>query len=85
MKQFAKALQHEKSCFQYLKSKFPKISNAKIKEGKIGPQIHQLMAGKDFEMTLDENEQATWHAFKGICCGVLGKHPEGQHKHLGIT
>ena len=33
MKRFTKVLQENKSCFQYIKVIFPKIKDAKIKEG----------------------------------------------------
>lgn len=44
MKQFVKVLKHGKSAFLYLKEKFPKISNADIKEDiSDGTQIRQLI------------------------------------------
>ena len=83
MEQFAKALQHHKPCFRYLKAKYPKISDAKIKEGIfIGPQIRQLMTDKDFQLTMDETELATRHACRDVCNGVLGKHQVGQRKRI---
>ena len=43
MKQFTNALQQNMQCFQYLKVIFPKISDAKIKEGIfVGFQIRDL-------------------------------------------
>lgn len=73
MKQFVKALQHQKLAFQYLKNKFPKISDAKIKEGLfVGPQIRELMQDPDFDATMDDHEIAAWNAFKGVCRGLLG-------------
>ncbi|XP_076037944.1 uncharacterized protein LOC143030832 [Oratosquilla oratoria] len=81
MKQFTKALQHNKPCFQYLKGIFPKISDAKIKEGIfVGPQIRKLINDEDFEATMDEPELAAWHAIKGVCKGLLGKHQESQRE-----
>lgn len=83
MKQFVKALQHEKPAFQYLKKKFPKISDAKIKEGIfVGPQIRQLMLDLDFDATMDDLEIAAWNAFKGVCHGLLGKHKEDNYAAL---
>ena len=41
---------------------------------------HQLMADKYFETPMDRNGLAAWHAFRGVCSGVLGKHPECQCK-----
>lgn len=73
MKQFAKALKNDKPAFLYLKKKFPKISDAKIKEGIfIGPQIRQLILDNNFEAKMDETELSAWSAFKGVCSGLLG-------------
>lgn len=75
MKQFVKALQKDKPAFQYLKTKFPKISDAKIKEGIfVGPQIRELIFDANFDATMDDRELAAWNAFKKICSGLLGKH-----------
>ena len=53
-----------KPAFQYLKTKFPKISDSKIKEGIfVGPQINILMLDEHFKSIMDEDELATWHAF----------------------
>ncbi|GBP17968.1 hypothetical protein EVAR_16910_1 [Eumeta japonica] len=50
--------------FQYLKTKFPRISDAKMKEGIfVGPQIRELMKDSNFESTLNEAEQRAWTAF----------------------
>lgn len=43
MKQFVKALDKSSPCFQYIASKFPHLSDAKVKEGTFdGPQIRKL-------------------------------------------
>jgi len=43
------------SGFQYVKSKFPNVSDAKIKEGMfIGPQIRELMQDKEVDEDLNE-------------------------------
>ena len=75
IKQFVKALDHDKPAFQYLQTKFPKISDAKIKEGiLVGPQIRELMLDETFSGTMDQYELAAWDAFKRVCQGFLGKH-----------
>ena len=44
--------------FKYLKSKFPRLSDAKIKEGVfVGPQIRDLLKDENFERTLKKNEK----------------------------
>jgi hypothetical protein len=50
MKNFVKVMDHDCQGFLYLQRKFPRISNAKIKEGIfVGPQIRELMKDQDFE------------------------------------
>jgi hypothetical protein len=47
MKNFVKAIDHNGQGFLYLQRKFPRNSDAKIKEGIfIGPQIRELMKDK---------------------------------------
>ncbi|GBL72804.1 hypothetical protein AVEN_128013-1 [Araneus ventricosus] len=59
MKSFVKAMDCGGSGFQYLRLKFPKVSEAKIKEGIIvGPQIRQLMTNPVFESKLTKKEVA---------------------------
>lgn len=49
MKQLVKALPQDSEAFQYLKSFFPKLSEAKIKAGIfVGPQIKKIMASEKF-------------------------------------
>jgi hypothetical protein len=50
IKNFVKVMDHDGQGFLYLQRKFPRISDAKIKEGIfIGPQIRELMKDQDFE------------------------------------
>jgi len=43
MKNFVKAMNQEEAAFTYLQEKFPRLSEAKVKEGIcIGPQIENL-------------------------------------------
>lgn len=59
--------------FLYLKSKFPRISEAKIKEGIfVGPQIRELMKDHDFEESLNGVEEAAWKSFKKVATEFLG-------------
>ena len=83
MKQFVKALSHDRPSFQYLKTKFPKLSEAKIKEGIfVGPQIRQLLLDRTFEDTLNQKEKNAWNSFKPVCNGLLGKHKSDNFKEL---
>ena len=73
MKNFVKALDRDGPGFQYLKSKFPRISEAKIKEGIfVGPQIHELMTDAQFDAVLTGVEKEAWDAFKDVVRNFLG-------------
>jgi hypothetical protein len=55
IKHFVKAMDKNGSGFLYLKEKFPKIRDAKIKEGIfVGPQIRQKMKDNSFEQKLND-------------------------------
>ena len=65
MKQFVKALNVNNPSFLYLKSKFTKLSDAKIKEGIfVGPQIRQLLTDEKFAGTLNPLELRAWKLSK---------------------
>ena len=81
MKNFVKAMDKEGEGFAYLKKMFPKISDAKLKEGIfVGPQIRQLMHDAHFEATLTPNELRAWVAFKKVCENFLGSHHSEEHE-----
>lgn len=59
MKNFVKAMDRNGNDFLYLKEKFSKLSDAKIKEGVlIGPQIRQLMKDAIFKEKLNDLEKS---------------------------
>ncbi|MGR0202203.1 hypothetical protein, partial [Klebsiella pneumoniae] len=67
MKNFVKALDKSGPGFLYLKAAFPRISDAKIKEGIfVGPQIRELMKHQDFEECLNGAEKSAWISFKNV-------------------
>jgi hypothetical protein len=73
MQNFVKAMDCDGQGFLYLQRKFPRISNAKIKEGIfIGPQIAELMKDQDFERSLNESEKAAWRSFQKVVKIFLG-------------
>ena len=64
-KQFVKGLRKDSSAFEFLHECFPKLSDAKIKEGVfVGPQIQKLILNDMFDKTLNETELAAWKSFK---------------------
>jgi hypothetical protein len=59
MKNFIKAMDQNSAGFMYLKNKFPRISDAKIKKGVfVGPQLRELIQDVKFEDQLIEMEKA---------------------------
>ena len=73
MKNFVQGMDKTGRRFQYVRNKFPKVSDAKIKEGIfIGPQIRELMQDKQFDEDVNETERNAWLSFKRICKDFLG-------------
>ena len=73
MKNFVKQLRKSKSTgFAFLCNKFPKISEAKLKEGIfVGKQIREVLKDLDFEKELISIELRAWKAFKWLCANFL--------------
>ena len=76
MKNFVKAMAKTNSLgFQYLCKKFPKLSEAKLKEGIfVGPQIREVFNDREFEASLNDLELEAWKAFKWVCENFLGNY-----------
>lgn len=75
MKNFVKGMDQSSNAFTYLRDKFPKISEAKIKEGIfVGPQIRNVIMDTHFEELLTGKERAAWIAFKAVVSDFLGNH-----------
>ena len=82
MKNFVKALDHAGEAFQHLKTLFPYLSEAKLKEGIfVGPQIRQVMFDKHFESKLEGCEMNAWISFKAVVNDFLGNHRAPNYKH----
>ncbi|GBL57329.1 hypothetical protein AVEN_245787-1 [Araneus ventricosus] len=83
MKDFVKAMDCGGSGFQYLRLKFPKASEAKIKESIfVGPQIRQLMKDSVFESKLTVKETAAWTSFKKLAKTFLGNHKAENYRQI---
>jgi hypothetical protein len=82
-KQFVKSLQSE-NAKQYLKDLFPKMSDAKLKEGVfVGPQLRRLMKKyDDFAALLNGNELRAWKALVAVTKGFLGKNRDPNYRLL---
>ncbi len=83
VKQLVKALDKESAAFRYLIQIFPKLSDAKIKEGIfVGPQIRQLLKDNQFEQTMDDLQLTAWKAFRAICNEFLGNYRSPNYMNL---
>lgn len=74
-KNFIKALfkRGNSVAFQYIKTVFPFVSDAKIKEGVfVGPQISKLLKDSKFNSILSEDESKAWKSFGLVVSGFLG-------------
>jgi hypothetical protein len=75
MKNFIQAMDKNGTGFMYLKHKFLRLNDAKIKEGIfVGPQIRELIKDEQFEEQLNEVGKAAWQAFKNVTKSFLGNH-----------
>lgn len=73
MKNFVKALPKDGAGIAYLRTIFPKLTDAKIKEGIfVGPQIRRVVEDPAFEEILSLQELRAWMSFKDVCSGFLG-------------
>ena len=63
----------ESKRFAYLRQKFPKISEAKMKEGIfVSPQINQLFKDQDFSTQASSTKRRAWKAFEIVYRNFLG-------------
>ncbi|GBN98411.1 hypothetical protein AVEN_33401-1 [Araneus ventricosus] len=70
IKQFVKAMDKTGDEFNFLKTKFPRLSEATIKKGNfVGPEIRQLVKDSTFMKHLNRKEKP---AFKNVYVNFLG-------------
>lgn len=83
MKQFVKALDKTGACYQYLQSKFPKLSEAKCKEGVFdGPQIRKMLRDDNFISNMNQVEKAAWLSFKDVTQNFLGNKKSPRYEEI---
>lgn len=83
MKQFVKALDKTGQCFLYLQTKFPKISEGKIKAGVFdGPQIRTLFKDPILINKMDDLEKSAWLSFKDVAQNFLGNRKSPEYKSI---
>jgi hypothetical protein len=83
MKNFVKAMNQEEAAFTYLREKFPRLSEAKLKEGIfIGPQTRHLIKDEYFDKRFQSDEKAAWDSFKFVVKGFLGNRRAQNYEEL---
>lgn len=83
MKQFVKALDKSGACFGYLVDKFPKLSEAKLKEGVFdGPQIRTMFRDTAFTSKMNRKEKDAWQSFKAVAQNFLGNRKSPDYKQI---
>ena len=61
------------SAFKCLAEKFPRLSEAKIKEGVLGdPQIRKVFRDDMFNRLLQGDEKKAWDSFRLVSTNFLG-------------
>jgi len=66
-------MNQEEAAFTYLREKFPRLSEAKLKEGVfIGSQIRDLIKDEYCDKLLQDDERAVWDSFKFVGKGLSG-------------
>ena len=81
IKQFVKALTLDGNVHTYLREKFVKLSDMKIKAGIFdGPQIRDLIKDDKFWEVMNPHEKYAWRAVKSIVVDFLGKHRSVDHE-----
>lgn len=83
MKNFVKALDKDGPAFKYLKTIFPNLSDAKIKEGIfVGPQIRKILKNETFDGHLSSVERDAWYSFKAVVENFLGNNKSEDFKEI---
>lgn len=83
MKQFFKALPKDGKTFAYIRSKFLKLSEAKVKAGVfVGPQIRKLMQDEEFETCINRNEKRAWRSIKEVIENFLGNSKSTNYREI---
>lgn len=83
IKSFIKNLEPDGKAYMFLREKFPRLSDAKLKEGVfVGPQIKKLINDPGFDKVLDSNEKAAWKSFKKVVHGFLGNRKDDNYVQL---
>ena len=81
VKNFVKTIIRNGNAFGYLKSKFPKLSEMKIKEGVfLGPQIRELIQDSEFDECFGSEGRKAWLFVKNLIRNFLRNHKYKHYK-----
>lgn len=83
-KQFIKGLKkRESEAFYYIYTMFPKLTDAKIKEGVFtGPQIRKFIKDQTFKSKMDDVEKKVWESFVKVRKNFLGNRKAPNYKEI---
>src|SRR5207245_7664228 len=74
---------NDSDAFRYLRSKFPELSDAKVKEGVfISPQIRKVIADSQFQDFLSDIGREAWVAFKAVVANFLGNNKSADYVNI---
>ena len=83
MKNSVKAINEGEAAFTYLCEKFPRLSEAKLKEGIfIGSQIRDIIKDEYFDRLLPGDEKTAWDSFKFVLKVFLGNRRAQNYEEL---
>ena len=83
MKNYIKALVKEGGAFQFLRSKFKYITEAKINAGILnGPQIRELISDSNFDESMTNDEIQAWISLKSIIQNFLGNNRSPEYEEI---
>ena len=83
MKQFVKALDRDKDCFNYICNQFPAITTEKITAGVFtGPQIRKSFSDDKFVNCMTGLERQAWISFKEVCQQFLGNVKNANYRNI---
>ena len=70
-----KFLERHDQVFAYMRIKFPKLSEVKVKELILfGLEIWEFIHDREFNSIGSDTENVAWNAFKSLCTNFLGNH-----------
>lgn len=83
MKQYAKSLDKESKCFEYICNSFPGLSTKKLKAGVFdGLDIRKLIKDDEFVNSMNDLELCTWTSFVDVVKNFSGNHQAKNYKEL---